>query len=185
MSSQCQLFSISTWRLLQELGLRCRCVKFFRVLGKIIETSFWAQSCRGKTFSHEKDLSLQWMAPRAPSFSFSICFWSSNIFIWPGPKTLSMGFKTIHFFSRNHRYSSAGCILSWIAVSFVPDLDAPQNLGFGNISAPRKRLNYFQVVWWTKLLDLWLLSMSSSQLVLSFYFCFWDFDHCLCPQVFT
>ena len=42
--------------------------------------------------------------------------------------------------------SSAGCILSGLAVFFAPDLDAPQNLGFGNISAPRKRLNCFQVV---------------------------------------
>ena len=37
--------------------------------------------------------------------------------------------------------------------TFVPDLDAPKNLGFGNISAPRKRLKCFQVVigeqsWW-------------------------------------
>ena len=99
--------------------------------------------------------------------SYSICFWSSNIFIWPGPKTLSMGFKTIHFFIRNHRYSSAGCILSWLAVSFVPDLDAPQNLGFGNISAPRKRLNCFQVVWWTKLLG------GAAQFS-------WTYDYCQC-----
>ena len=58
-------------------------------------------------------------------------------------------------------------MVSWLAVSFVPDLDAPQNLGFGNISAPRKRLNCFQVVWWTKLLG------GAAQFS-------WTYDYCQC-----
>ena len=119
----------------------------------------------------------------APTLFISICFWSSNFVFDQDLRNFKLGQNNYNFVAQNYKYSSTGCMVSWLAVSL--EMDAPKNLGFGNISAPRKRLNYFQVVWWTKLLDLWLLSMSSSQLVLSFYFCFRDFDHCLCPQVFT
>ena len=61
-----------------------------------------------------------------------------------------MGFWKYIFLVLNHKYSSFGRMVPWLAVSFVPDMDAPTNLGFGSTSAPRKRLKCCQVVEWTK-----------------------------------
>ena len=82
-------------------------------------------------------------------FSFSICFWSSNFVFDQDLRNFKLGQNNYNFVAQNYKYSSTGCMVSWLAVSL--EMDAPKNLGFGNISAPLKRLKCFRLVGWTKL----------------------------------
>ena len=107
----------------------------------------WRELYWHRNFFFDKVSHLRHPSGHQP-FSFSICFWSSNFVFDQDLRNFKLGQNNYNFVAQNYKYSSTGCMVSWLAVSL--EMDAPKNLGFGNVSAPRKRLKCCQVVEWTK-----------------------------------